>query len=492
MEFAASGSSAPKAFNHLATSIVQRLPNRTSFIPLWPTATRNLLLPASNPISRNKTLTSLITCCSTKPDTNRNNGTSQDSSFLSNSNRKCQNPSIPISRNSLSSSFPPSSLSKGLVFDLGPVNSWDDKEIGSPVVKRFLSDEGERWYMWYYGNSSENPDSDSIGLAISNNGIHWERGVGPVKSSSDVGMVMKCGQDWWAFDTMSIRPSEVVIMSSAKVRASSAVYWLYYSGFNTEKVDVAANDDSLEFHLENPERFCSGNKNKNFFNSLPGLAISQDGRHWARIEGEHHSGALFDLGTEKDWDSLFIASPQVVFHGNGDLRMYYHSFDIKDGKFSIGMARSRDGIRFVKLGKILGGGKICCFDENGVMNASVVKNQKDGKYFMAYEGVAADGKRSIGLAMSLDGLKGWQRLQDEEGVLEPSEKDEWDSKGVGSPCWCKWMVMLMSGDCIIEELETQEELGLEWHFVLEMILVVLEDGLVSNYENGVRVLCYPL
>lgn len=42
-----------------------------------------------------------------------------------------------------------------------------------------------------------------------------------------------------------------------------------------------------------------------------GLAMSQDGLNWARIEGEHHTGALLDVGEEGDWDELFIANPQA-------------------------------------------------------------------------------------------------------------------------------------------------------------------------------------
>lgn len=38
---------------------------------------------------------------------------------------------------------------------------------------------------------------------------------------------------------------------------------------------------------------------------------SQDGRNWARIEGEHHSGGLFDVGGPGSWDELFIGAPQV-------------------------------------------------------------------------------------------------------------------------------------------------------------------------------------
>ena len=43
----------------------------------------------------------------------------------------------------------------------------------------------------------------------------------------------------------------------------------------------------------------------------PGLAMSQDGRNWARIEAEHHTGALFDVGAAGEWDELFVGGPQV-------------------------------------------------------------------------------------------------------------------------------------------------------------------------------------
>ncbi|KAH7515979.1 hypothetical protein FEM48_Zijuj10G0085800 [Ziziphus jujuba var. spinosa] len=438
MDATSVAASTMKALNFLATSTTRRVANPINFSAPRPSNTKpNLLtlyVPNSNP--RNNDLS--LTRCSSKPDTNTDNVKDQNPTIDMDLNSKDPEALKPDSNETPSStlSSPSSSTSSsgGLVFDLGVTSSWDSAEIGSPVVKRFLSDEEERWYMWYYGksDSNSNPGLDSIGLAVSSNGIHWERGRGAIQSSSDVGSVMNCGKDWWAFDTLSIRPSEVVIMSSTKVRSSSAVYWLYYTGYTSEKTENFGN--SLEISLENPERFHNdGGSGGKIFKSLPGLAISQDGRHWARIEGEHHSGALFDVGLEKEWDSLFIASPQVVFHTSGDLRMYYHSLDIENGQFGIGIARSRDGIRWVKLGKIIGGGKSGCFDEFGVFNPRVVRNRKDGKYLMAYEGVDAKGKRSIGLAVSPDGLKDWTRFQD-EGVLKPSMGNGWDNKGVGSPC----------------------------------------------------------
>ncbi|XP_008221583.1 PREDICTED: uncharacterized protein LOC103321547 [Prunus mume] len=444
---AAASATTMKAVNFFSTPITQRIATHpttlTSPIPHTKPNVHALCLPNSNPRSR---AISLITRCSIKPDTDTtDNEKEQNSTVEPNLNSEPTNPSTPFSNDALSSPISTSfssSNTKGLVLGLGFENSWDSAEVGSPVVKRFLGDEEERWYMWYYGKSSSNPNpgSDSIGLAVSSNGVHWERGVGQVQSSQDVGAVINCGKDWWAFDTQSIRPSEVVVMSSSKVRASSAVYWLYYTGYSAEEAENISNH-SQEINLENPERFLLDGliSDKNggigkIFKSLPGLAISQDGRHWARIEGEHHSGALFDVGLQGEWDSSFIAAPHVVFHESGDLRMYYHSFDLEMGNYSIGMARSRDGIKWVKLGKIIGGGRSGYFDELGAMNPCVVRNRKDGEYLMAYEGVGGDGGRSIGLAVSPDGLKDWTRLKDDEVVLKASEDCGWDNKGVGSPC----------------------------------------------------------
>ncbi|XP_042502471.1 uncharacterized protein LOC122079808 [Macadamia integrifolia] len=403
----------PRATNP-TTSIPPATSSRPAMVGICAASGTNTISLTPNP----KHNFCFVTRCSAKPDVHNDNTINEKPNVNTalNSNTLQVEPSAsPPNQTSSSSS------SRGLVFGLGPGSSWDSQEIGSPVVKRYISDDDERWFLWYHGSSNAGLSSDSIGLAVSSNGIHWERGAGPVKSSTDTGMVMNCSKDWWAFDTESVRPSEVVIMSSAKVRASSAVYWLYYTGFSSEKVEVSVSQQLLE-------------ERHHVSRSLPGLAISQDGRHWARIEGEHHSGALFDVGTDAEWDSLFVETPRVVFHSNGDLRMYYHSFDARSGHFAVGIARSRDGIRWVKLGKILGGGPKGSFDELGVMNVHVIGNRKDGGYVMAYEGLAADGKRSVGLAVSPDGLKDWVRYG-ERTILTPSmEEDGWDNQGVGSPC----------------------------------------------------------
>ncbi|KAG9451365.1 hypothetical protein H6P81_011330 [Aristolochia fimbriata] len=389
----------------------------------------NPTFPPLRSFTRTRHDCDFLSRCSTKPDIHSDNSMVPKDSHLgaspsaikteSDTTQRVQSPDTPSSSRGAAPAA--GSSYRGLVFDLGPEHAWDSREIGSPVVKRFLSDEEERWYMWYHGRSAGETDSDSIGLAVSGNGVHWERGSGLAQSGADAGIVFRCGRDWWVFDTHGVRPSDVLIMSSNKVRAATAVYWLYYTGYTSEKVTLPAGVD------DDPASDAAA------FVSLPGLAISQDGRHWARIEGEHHSGALFDVGAEGSWDSLLIAAPRVVFHRTGDLRMYYHSLDVNTGCISIGMARSRDGIRWIKLGKILGGGSAGSFDEAGVMNGHVMM-KKDGRYLMAYEGVAATGERSIGVAESEDGLKDWRRCG-EGPVLRPSQEEVgWDNKTVGSPC----------------------------------------------------------
>lgn len=404
---------ATAASHHIPTNLT----TLTAKFP--PRKTQFLNFASSNPSTKKITL--FLTHCSTKPDTNNQEATDESGTSDSQPSSQIQSKAAPISSHRFPSG---SSLSRGLIFDLGAENSWDSLEIGSPVVKRYLGDEEERWYMWYHGRCGDNPGADSIGLASSSNGIHWERGAEDVRSNADVGLVMSNSKDWWAFDTHGVRPSEIVIMSSNKVRVNSAVYWLYYTGVCSEDAEVF--DTSSRFSIKK---------------SLPGLAMSQDGRHWARIEGEHHSGALLDVGENGECDSSFIASPQVVFHRSGDLRMYYHSFDVERGQFGVGMARSRDGMRWMKLGKILGAGANEGFDACGAVNPRVLRNRKDGKYVMAYEGVGEDGKSRIGVAVSEDGLKNWQRVGEGPVFKESDNDGGWDGEGVGSPC-----LVQMDGD----------------------------------------------
>ncbi|GJN03596.1 hypothetical protein PR202_ga21059 [Eleusine coracana subsp. coracana] len=281
---------------------------------------------------------------------------------------------------------------------------------GSPVVKRVPGGDDGGWLLWHQSGAR-------VALSTSADGLRWSTPLSPDP--------LLPSADWWAFDTAAVRPSDVLLISgsgassSSRRFPSSAVYWLYYTG-------------------STDERFGSNPFPAADVPALPGLAISQDGRHWARIEGDHHSGALLSFGNDeeepRDWEARCVAAPKVVMHADGDLRMYYHSFDEMSQRHAIGVARSRDGIRWTKMGKVLEGGRAGSFDECGVRHGHVVRDRAAARYVMVYEGVDANGRVSIGMAVSEDGLKGWRRCS-EMPVLHPSMEDEaWDYAGVGSPC----------------------------------------------------------
>ncbi|RLN18971.1 uncharacterized protein C2845_PM02G13140 [Panicum miliaceum] len=115
-------------------------------------------------------------------------------------------------------------------------------------------------------------------------------------------------EDWWAFDTTAVRPSDVLLIfgpaASSPRFPSSAVYWLYYVGSTDGRFGSA---------------FPAADAP-----APPGLAISinQDGRNWTHIVGDHHTGALLGFGEEpRGWEARCIAAAMVVRHPDGNLRM---------------------------------------------------------------------------------------------------------------------------------------------------------------------------
>lgn len=334
----------------------------------------------------------------------------------------------------------------GLLLPCGGPGAWDEAGIGHAVVRYFLGDDEQRWFMWYTGRSEACqsmddifPSSGSIGVAVSSDGINWKRGEGRIQGArgvdraADVGKVLEPNADWWWFDTCHMSVADVQILSSTSVSAGEGVYWMFYSGGSFEPVQLPAG-------LSQSSMGEAGGELEGL-RLRPGLAMSQDGRNWARIEAEHHTGALFDVGGEGEWDELFIGGPQVVAAGPRDMRMYYHSYDRSAGRFRVGLATSPDGFRWTKQGPIFeGGSDPADFDARGAASRCVVRDLDTKQYFMFYEAVASDGGRSIGVAVSRDGLRGWRRCP--EPVLQGSgEAGAWDEGAVG----CPWAVSMAGG-----------------------------------------------
>jgi predicted GH43/DUF377 family glycosyl hydrolase len=161
-----------------------------------------------------------------------------------------------------------------------------------------------------------------------------------------------------------------------------------------------------------------------------GVAISQDGAHWSRIEGDGKYLSIVEAGEINDFDALFCGWPCIVEDGS-QFKMYYHTYDAKVKKFVVGTAISSNSIKWKKLGPVFSGGGKGAFDEMGVTRRHVLRSRDMG-YKMWYEGISAAGVHSIGIATSTDGIT-WQRVNDEPIFSKNPDERAFDSGGVGSP-----------------------------------------------------------
>lgn len=120
-----------KPINSIASPIHSTRITKSTFftIPTWfQSKPENLQLKTT------KNIRLFVAKSSAKPNANQENAADKD--MLNDPSSRMQ--PQPTSNQPLSSST--SSFSRGLVFDLGQKDSWDSAEIGSPVVKRYLSD----------------------------------------------------------------------------------------------------------------------------------------------------------------------------------------------------------------------------------------------------------------------------------------------------------------------------------------------------------------
>jgi hypothetical protein len=229
--------------------------------------------------------------------------------------------------------------------------------VSGPVVRRFCSDDGDRWFMWYGGRpaawagAAEAPPADRdgwCGVAMSADGVVWERTAGPKEGGA---ILTPNADDWWWFDTRYVALGDVDIATNELVRSDGGVYFAYISGGAGEGVGVGDGRTAI------------------------GVALSKDGEHWTRVEGGFPSGAVLEAGAPGAWDAAGVAGPAMVrapggtgrrrYAGRDAYVMYYHAWDAA-----------------------------------GVTHPSVVV--VDGAAWLYYSGRApgGDGRTGIGLAVS--------------------------------------------------------------------------------------------
>lgn len=237
---------------------------------------------------------------------------------------------------------------------------------------------------------------------------------------------------------------------------------MYYMGGNFE-------DSKIADYMDNVPDGAANTKMKGMKMRI-GVAVSQDGITWGRVEGDDPTGACLTpydkedpnqqgvAGMRDDDDSLlnlpeelYCAWPEVAVRipdeeeedtslgkKKPSFFMYYSSMRKEDKQKCIAFAVSTDGFKWSKRGVVIepeangndaGGCARCNVVQNASFGNGVWKN-KDG-WIMLYEGVSKeDGKHRIMIAESEDG-----RVWEKKGVaLDVGDSnDAWDVAGVGSP-----------------------------------------------------------
>ena len=206
----------------------------------------------------------------------------------------------------------------GPVINLGEQGSWDAGAVTTgPIIKE------NGMYKMYYSGAVEAHKPWQIGLAISSDGINWEKYPNPVINSGD-------GWDY------SIGADAIVKRDS--------IYYLYYRGWQpplTYQEGLATSTDGINWtkYAGNPVLTPSENwegtgayytsvifENKEFkmlymgTNAEFGKAISDDGIHWIKDSGNpYFSGSQ----TSNNWCSRPVY-PYLIKVGN-IYKVYYNS-----------------------------------------------------------------------------------------------------------------------------------------------------------------------
>lgn len=354
--------------------------------------------------------------------------------------------------------------------------AFDSLKIGGCHVHRYKStsfntdDTDVNYVMWYHGRNEEQDKGENlpplstgrIGRATSKNGLVWEKDT---KGSSDADMEgVSLGlneESWWGFDTAHVGLGSVLLpMTTPAVMTEGGIYLMYYFGGSFEETKV-----NQYTTADLPDDMTIQGMNMKI-----GVAVSQDGETWGRVEGDDPTGACMvpyntddpntaDMANIKDDDNksdvdlkeeLYCGWPEVVVKidekddSNSGFFMYYSTMTKEEKQKCLGVAVSSDGFRWYKRG-------ICLepsskdnaedsLDDGSVARCNVVRNavfsDLDGTwsdapgYTMFYEGSSSlDNKHRIFKATSPDGRK-WTK----KGlVLDLGDGENWDCDGVGSP-----------------------------------------------------------
>ena len=176
--------------------------------------------------------------------------------------------------------------------------AFDSFKIGNARVHRYSRDDdadsGTEYVMWYHGRSqsmANNKESNipplstgRIGRATSLNGLVWEKDTEGSASEDVEDVTLGLNQEsWWGFDTAHVGLGNVLLpMTTPAVLTEGGVYIKYYFGGSFEEAPLADfTDKQLPESLK--DATIQG------MNMKIGVAVSQDGKTFGRVEGDDPS-----------------------------------------------------------------------------------------------------------------------------------------------------------------------------------------------------------
>jgi predicted GH43/DUF377 family glycosyl hydrolase len=229
------------------------------------------------------------------------------------------------------------------VIQRGSPGDWDGVDVLNPSVIR----QGDAYYNFFSGFDGK---TWHTGLAVSSDGIAWQK----------EGKILSPDPGSW--ERAAIAANGVAIADV------NEILYYYQAG------------DPVEI----------------------GLARSRDAHHWTK-----NGAAVLKAGPWASWDERGAADPYVIRVGE-NYYMFYLGMD-RAQRQRIGVAMSRDGVSWTKLrsNPILELGDYGAFDANGLGEPAVWIAR--GYYWMLYTGRDRDEMRRLGLARSRDGVR-WEKL----------------------------------------------------------------------------------
>lgn len=155
-----------------------------------------------------------------------------------------------------------------------------------------------------------------------------------------------------------------------------------------------------------------------------GVATSTDGLKWQKFD----SNPVLSID-KQSWDSEYIAANgAAIVVGDG---IYYFYEGMTDhGVTEISLAKSSDGFTFQKIPRpLIRPGTSGTWDESGVADPYVIAY--DGAFYMYFVGINRAGVQRVGIAKSFDGVS-WSKHPGNP-ILDIGATSDFDAGGLGEP-----------------------------------------------------------